>query len=103
VVRRLVVAGESAGREYVWVFETGRFTTARTDGIRSRDDFAAFTEQLLADYRDAGCREWENATLERFLDALAAFAGARLVDEKDQESASWRVFGEMLVGATGYE
>jgi len=34
---------------------------------------------------------------------LAAFADARVVGEAGQESPSWRLFGEMLVAATGYE
>lgn len=85
------------------MFETGRVTTADPRRITSRDDFAVFAAQVLADYRGGGCREWENATLERFLDALAAVADARIHDLKDQEEPSWRLFAELLAAATVYE
>jgi len=35
---------------------------------------------VLADFRSTGKAEWENDNLDRFLDGLSAFAGARLVD-----------------------
>lgn len=86
-------------------YETGRFTTADPAGVRSREDFAQFAEAVLADFRGSGSSEWENATLERFLDALAAFSAARLVDRQvnEQEMPSWRVFAEIVAAATGYE
>jgi len=43
--------------------------------------------------------------VDRFLDAFAAFADARLVGvpEHQQEHASWKLFAEMVQAATGYE
>jgi hypothetical protein len=68
-------------------------------------DFARFLSAVLADFRSTGDAEWENGTLDRFLDGLSAFAGSRVVEapEPDHEQASWRLFAEILRAATGYE
>lgn len=71
--------------------------------MSSRDDFAAFLESVLEDFRQSGRDEWENLTLESFLDALAAFADGRVVDAGDQEAPTWRLFAEIIVAATVYE
>lgn len=86
-------------------FDTGRSTTADSSRVRTRDDFAVFLNAVLADYRQSGAAEWENGTLERFLDGFAAFAGARVsvIDLDEQVTASWHLFAEIVVAATGYE
>ena len=85
-------------------FETGRPTNADASTVSGRDELASFVEAVLADFRlGGGETEWENAKLDRFLEALGAIAGARLVDAEDQEAASWRLFEEMIAAATGYE
>jgi hypothetical protein len=53
-------------------FETGRSTTADPSSVQSRDNFAAFVEVALTDFAAGGAGRWENGTLERFLDGLAA-------------------------------
>lgn len=85
--------------------ETGRETTADPRAVESRDDLAEFVGVMVADLRANGASEWENGTLERFLDGLEAFASARVVDHPgaDQERASWQLFAEILAAATGYE
>jgi hypothetical protein len=87
------------------VYDTGRPTDVDPSYVRSREDFADFISAVLADFRSGGEFEWENGTLERFLDGLAAFAYARVVDEpeRDQEQASWQLFGKIIRTATGYE
>lgn len=81
-----------------------RPTTADPSAVSSRDNFAEFIGQVLADYVATGRDEWENPTLERFLDGLAAFAGARVVGQAaDQEAPSWQLFAELVVAATVYE
>jgi hypothetical protein len=52
-----------------------------------------------------GSDDWENGTLEGFLDGLAAASHARVVDRDgaSQELASWRLFAELVAAATGYE
>lgn len=85
-------------------YETGRFTTAEDAEVRTREDFATFAEALLKDFREKGSSEWDT-TLDNFLDALAAFSDARLVDRdpSEQEVPSWRLFAEIVAAATGYE
>lgn len=84
-------------------FETGRSTAADPSDVVSRDDFAEFVAAILAEWRTSGATEWENPTLDRFLDALAAFALGRVAEQAGQETATWRLFAEMLAAATGYE
>jgi hypothetical protein len=97
---RLPRAWQSAAMAY----ETGRPTVADPSTVTNRDEFGAFVEAVLADYLDLGRAEWENATVERLLDALSAFATTRVVTViDDQEAPSWRLFAEMLHAATGYE
>jgi len=86
-------------------YETGRATDVDPSNVETRDDLARFLSAVLADFRSTGEAEWENGTLDRFLDGLSAFADARLLEapEPDQEQASWRLFAEILRAATGYE
>lgn len=86
-------------------YETGRATDVDPSNVEARDDFARFLSAVLADFRSTGEAEWENGTLDRFLDGLSAFAEARVIGagEPDQEKASWRLFAEIVRAATGYE
>ena len=85
-------------------FETGRSTTADPSTVTDRDSFADFLEVVLGDFRlGRGESEWENSTLDGFLEALAAFAEGRVNSQADQDEANWRLFAEMIVAATGYE
>jgi hypothetical protein len=83
--------------------ETGRPTVVDPSEVISRDAFGNFIQAVLQDYEKSGQSEWENATLPRFLDALAAVSSARVRDTADQETASWTLFAKMVVAATGYE
>ena len=86
------------------VVDYPRPTTADPSEVFTRDDFANFLEGVLNDFRATGRDEWENTSLERFLDALAGFAGARVVvGAGDLETPTWRTFAEMIVAATVYE
>jgi hypothetical protein len=84
-------------------YETGRATDVNPSSVHSRDDFADFLSAVLSDFRATGASEWENGTLDRFLDAFSAFAATRVADMADQERASWRLFAELVQAATGYE
>lgn len=85
--------------------ETGRPTNAVSTGSESRDGFGDFLERVLQDFQTSGRIEWTNPTLEMFLDGLAAFARARVNGQaaENQEVASWTLFADMIVAATGYE
>lgn len=86
-------------------YQTGRATDIDPSHVETRDDFARFLSAVLIDFRSTGETEWENGTLDRFLDGLSAFADARVIEapEPDQEQASWRLFAEIVRAATGYE
>jgi hypothetical protein len=84
-------------------YETGRATNVDPSAVSSRDDFADFLLAVSQDYEGTGQREWENGTLPRLLDGLAAVSSSRVVDQSDQESPTWRLFAELIVAATGYE
>jgi hypothetical protein len=84
-------------------YESGQSADVETADVSTREDFSNLVQALLEEFRTGGESEWENGTLDRFLDAFAAFAGARVIDGGDQETPSWRLFAEMVVAATGYE
>lgn len=84
-------------------FDTGRPTTADASRVSSRDDFGDFIAAVLDDYVTTGKTEWENPSTERLLEALGAFAHARVGAEGGQDAPTWRLFAEMIVAATGYE
>ncbi|OJF10708.1 DUF7660 family protein [Couchioplanes caeruleus] len=73
--------------------------------VETRDDFARYLSAVLADFRSTGAADWENGTLDRFLDGLSAYADARVAEAPDLErdQASWRLFAAMVQAATGYE
>jgi hypothetical protein len=89
-------------------YETGRFADVGDLGqVASHTDAAQVTERMLADLR-AHPAEWENPTLERFLDALAASLEALpgLYANRGEplpDPPTWKVFTEALVMASGYE
>jgi len=79
-------------------YATGGFADVSVGEVRSQAELAGVVEALLADLRrDPG--RWENSTLDRFLDALAAVAA----DRTAVESPTWRLVAELLLAATGYE
>ncbi len=86
-------------------YQTGRASDVDPCDVETRDDFARFLSAVLADFRSTGKVEWENGTLDRFLDGMSAFADAHVVEapEPDQERASWRLFAEIVRAATRYE
>lgn len=83
--------------------ETGRPTNELPSGIETRDDLGEYLLRVLGDYQERGAAEWENNTLERFLDGLSAFTLARVNDKSDQDEPTWQLFAEIIAAATGYE
>ena len=67
------------------------------EGVSSRDSFVHFLEVLRADLTEA---QWENATLPRFLEAMAAWGADPPTGD---EAPSWRGFAEMFMAARVYE
>ena len=82
--------------------ETGRFadvTQRQVSEVRTLSDLAVVIGRLRDDWRGTGRTEWENATLDRFLGALAAVAE----DRDGHEKPTWATMADLLVTATGYE
>lgn len=77
------------------------------DGIGTRQDLARFVLRLRSHLlHDPG--GWENPTLERILDALAAWCIEMPADALDAqgpeaEQPSWQLVGRMLLAASMYE
>ena len=75
----------------------------RAEQIFSRQDLALFLSELHQDLRQ-NPDLWENADLERFLEALAAWVAATPTDSRlAPETPQWRTFAEMMLAARIYE
>ena len=75
--------------------------------IETRDDFVVFVQNLLRDWRQRP-DQWENASLEAYLEAIAAwvqdmdgYEGRR--GEALPKHLTWRHVGEILLAARIYE
>jgi hypothetical protein len=89
-------------------YETGRFArTGDLNEVSTHADVANVAQRMLTDLR-ANPNDWENPTLERFLEALAAsleglpglYANR---GEQFPEAPTWKILAETLVMASGYE
>ncbi|MFG3301146.1 hypothetical protein [Micromonospora chersina] len=91
-------------------YETGRFTSIaphEVEQVTTNSDAADIVGRMLTDLR-AHPTEWENHTLERFLDALESSLRAlpglyRNRGEDFPDRPAWKQFTEALVMASGYE
>lgn len=77
------------------------------NSIRSREDFVAFVKALSKDLRDNPA-SWENANLERYLEALGAWVedmdGYYINQGKPvPPQPDWKVAADMLMAAKMYE
>ncbi|MFJ1766933.1 hypothetical protein ACIOD2_41850 [Amycolatopsis sp. NPDC088138] len=77
------------------------------DRIENREAFAAFLRAFHEDFLRRG-QEWENPTLDRFLEALAAWAAGsdgwyRTFGQDLPPDGDWTFFARALTAATVYE
>lgn len=90
-------------------WQTGRFAHVDRDvPAATRQDVQRVIRQMRADLAGRGSQEWENPTLDRFLDALEAVLDGlpgRLAWQGRAETAQpdWPLLADILVAATGYE
>jgi hypothetical protein len=75
--------------------------------VRSRDDFVRFVAELRDDLL-VQPEDWENGTLERFLEALAAWVhdmDAYYTDNglKPPVKLNWQFMADMILAAKHYE
>lgn len=77
------------------------------DEVTSREELVAFIAQLRDDFVERG-EQWENASLDRFLDALSAWIDAspnwyRNFDQEMPPNGDWTLFAQALSAAVVYE
>lgn len=82
---------------------TGMKFVRETDSIETREDLVRYVERLREDLL-SNKEDWENPTLERFLDAMSAQINSldQLYKNLKKETPvvpSWKVFAEILSGA----
>ena len=76
--------------------------------IKTREDFIYFLNLLNDYYREEG-DQWENGSLEMYLHTLPTYAEdvegyyKNTGQSIDADVPSWRVFADILMGATMYE
>jgi len=79
-----------------------------TSEVNSRESFVRFIEELKADL-DRNPKNWQNINLTDFLSAMARYSEdvQGYYDNTKQpinaDTASWRVFADILIGASIYE
>ena len=81
--------------------------TDTVNSIELREDFISFIRLLKKDLKD-NHDAWENPTLDRYLEALAActedMEGYYLNTKQDlPKNIIWKVFAEILIAAKMYE
>jgi hypothetical protein len=112
-LRRELRADESA-EAFRRVDPGGGYSTGRPArvgdlaGVATREDLRRLVGQMHADFVESGVLEWENAALERFLEAMARYLddldgyfhnrGESVPDQPD-----WHLVALLLVAASGYE
>ena len=76
--------------------------------IENRDDFEKFLACLLENYRSSN-DDWENGTLESFLEGLIGFSRdangyyKNIEQDVDTEIPTWKLFADILLAARVYE
>ena len=65
--------------------------------IDSQQDFINFLNELKNNF-DKSKDEWENSTLESFLEGMVGYC-----NDKDFDSNSWKDFAEILLASRVYE
>jgi len=77
------------------------------DQVKSYKDLAEFVEALRADLL-TNSSEWENPTLERYLEAMSAFISAlefyhKNTDQPFFDKPTWKTLADILYTAKVYE
>jgi hypothetical protein len=75
--------------------------------VETREDLVAFIELLREEFAKAG-HQWENPTLETYLEAMQAVLidwKGRFINRSETvpKVPSWRLIAEVLLAASAYE
>lgn len=65
--------------------------------IQTKQDFLTFIQKIIVDFHE-NKEEWENVNLDDFLEAMY-----RYCNDKEFDEPSWKVFADILLGASIYE
>ena len=65
--------------------------------IKTRQDFEFFLKKLIIDFND-NKGDWENSTLESFLEGLYGYNY-----NSDNDKPTWKLFAEIILAARVYE
>jgi hypothetical protein len=81
--------------------------TEIVENINNKNDFVRFIELLVNDLK-TNPEEWENSTLESFLEAMAAWTDDmegyyRNTNQPIPNNINWKVFAKILMASTVYE
>jgi hypothetical protein len=77
-------------------------------GVNDRQSFIHFLHEFRNNYL-LDREQWENKTLDQFLEALASYAEDiqgyydNVMPSMNADIPSWRVFADMMMGASMYE
>jgi hypothetical protein len=80
----------------------------RGQAVKSKADFVGFAQSLLENLR-AHPNEWENASIDHFLQGLVGFTQSmegyyeNMGVAVDLQHPEWKVFADMLLAARVYE
>jgi len=90
----------------VSVIDKNRRPEQLVENIKTRQDLVEFLEVLIADYK-ANSEDWENVTLENYLEAMASWIGSMDAVYKNTSrtlpaNPGWQEFANMLLAATMY-
>lgn len=78
------------------------------EAVKTREEFAGFVDAMRADLA-VHPDDWENPTLDRFLEAFSAYVRdapgylRNVQSPLDPEMPRWELFALMLAGARSYE
>jgi hypothetical protein len=87
---------------------SGDALVERAEGVLTKGDFAAFLHLLVRNLRDHP-EEWENATLEQYLEGLCGFVEgmegyySNVGATVDMARPGWRVLADVLLAGRVYE
>ncbi|MCL9771213.1 hypothetical protein NAT47_12390 [Flavobacterium sp. HXWNR69] len=76
--------------------------------VTDRDSFAIFLDLLLKDFKE-NPKEWENKSLEDFLEALSRYTEDiqgyydNMKMNIDANKPDWKIFADIFMGARIYE
>jgi len=78
-----------------------------TTKVHSRAAFILFTQQLAADF-NTNPQDWENDSIDRFLEAIGAWVESmdgyyRIHEMSPPPDPDWSIIARMLLAAKSYE